>query len=72
MMQMMVDEVKNTDTQTAQKEWLRKAAMETFTADEFQQMLSEKRKSQKKPKRSKAKYGIQCGLPEGYGNEYLS
>ena len=67
-MQMMTHiKFKDTGVQTAQKEWLYEAVMETFTTDEIQQMLNEKREMTKKPKRSKkVKFGIGYGLPEGY------
>ena len=56
-MQMMVEE------KNAQKEWLKKAVMETFTARELEKMAEQKRKKAA-PKRKGV--GIKCGLPEGY------
>ena len=60
-MQMMVNGSK--DTATAQREWLKKAAMETFSPRELEKMAEQKRNKKVK---SSTKCGIAYGLPEDY------
>ena len=65
MMQTMVDGPENDKTKV-QKEWLKKAAMQTFTPRELEKMAEQKRGKKVK---DDTKYGIACGLPEGYDVE---
>ncbi|MBR0465467.1 hypothetical protein IJJ02_01605 [Candidatus Saccharibacteria bacterium] len=48
----------------AQKKWLRKEAMKTFTADELARMAKQKQK--KTTKKVNTCYGLSFGLPKGY------
>ena len=57
-MQMTVGDMKETT-----KDWLREAAMATFTSRELERMADRKRKM---ARNGKTKYGISYGLPEGY------
>lgn len=66
MMQTMVNGPENDKNMTVQKEWLKKAAMQTFTPRELEKMAEQKRGKKVK---NNTKYGIACGLPEDYDVE---